>query len=87
MMHGRPLIYPVSSRGDPETVTSTLTHADFEKLRSLDTPTVSNAIERFHVRLRNEGFVHGTAQVPVSAPAADAGLCRDRAYPHFLLTD
>jgi 4-hydroxy-4-methyl-2-oxoglutarate aldolase len=35
--------------------------ADFEKLRALDTPAVSNAIERFEVRPRNEGFVHGTA--------------------------
>jgi 4-hydroxy-4-methyl-2-oxoglutarate aldolase len=33
---------------------------DFEKIRSLDTCTVSNAIERFNVRLRNEGFVHST---------------------------
>jgi regulator of RNase E activity RraA len=41
---------------------SPLAPADFEKLRSLDTPTVSNAIERFDVRLRNEGFVHATAR-------------------------
>jgi 4-hydroxy-4-methyl-2-oxoglutarate aldolase len=41
---------------------SPLTHADFEKLRSLDTPTVSNSVEHFNVRLRNEGFVHGTAR-------------------------
>ena len=32
---------------------------DFERLAKLDTCTVSNAIERFNVRLRNEGFVHG----------------------------
>jgi 4-hydroxy-4-methyl-2-oxoglutarate aldolase len=42
-------------------MTAPLAPADFEKLRSLDTPAVSNAIERFDVRLRNEGFVHGTA--------------------------
>jgi len=30
----------------------------FEKIRRIDTCTVSNAIERFNVRLRNEGFVH-----------------------------
>lgn len=33
--------------------------ADLEKIRALDTCTVSNAIERFNVRLRNEGFVAG----------------------------
>ena len=43
-------------------MSSPLAPADFEKLRSLDTPTVSNAIERFDVRLRNEGFVHATAR-------------------------
>jgi regulator of RNase E activity RraA len=36
--------------------------ADLRKLRALDTCTVSNAIERFGVRLRNEGFVSCTAQ-------------------------
>ena len=32
---------------------------DWQNIRQLDTCTVSNAIERFNVRLRNEGFVHG----------------------------
>ena len=32
----------------------------FEKLKTLDTCTASNAIERLNVRLRNEGFVAGT---------------------------
>jgi len=32
---------------------------DLEKLSTLDTCTVSNAIERLNVRLRNEGFVSG----------------------------
>lgn len=32
---------------------------DLDKIRHLDTCTVSNAIERFNVRLRNEGFVQG----------------------------
>jgi 4-hydroxy-4-methyl-2-oxoglutarate aldolase len=41
---------------------SPLAPAEFEKLRSLDTPTVSNAIERFDVRLRNEGFVYSTVR-------------------------
>ena len=40
----------------------TLTSAEFENLRRLDTCTASNAIERFDVRLRNEGFVRGAAQ-------------------------
>jgi 4-hydroxy-4-methyl-2-oxoglutarate aldolase len=33
--------------------------AVFESLRQFDTCSVSNAIERFNVRLRNEGFVSG----------------------------
>ena len=37
-----------------------LSLADFEKIRVLDTCTASNAIERFGVRLRNEGFVRGS---------------------------
>lgn len=32
---------------------------DLDKIRALDTCTVSNAIERLNVRLRNEGFVAG----------------------------
>jgi 4-hydroxy-4-methyl-2-oxoglutarate aldolase len=38
---------------------SALPAADFEKLSALDTCTVSNAIERSKVRLRNEGFASG----------------------------
>jgi regulator of RNase E activity RraA len=38
---------------------ATLTSADFERIRELDTCTASNAIERFNVRLRNEGFTSG----------------------------
>jgi 4-hydroxy-4-methyl-2-oxoglutarate aldolase len=34
---------------------------DLENLGALDTCTVSNAIERLNVRLRNEGFISGTA--------------------------
>lgn len=34
----------------------------FEKLRQLDTCTVSNAIERLDVRMRNEGFVTGAVR-------------------------
>jgi regulator of RNase E activity RraA len=36
-----------------------LSAADLEKLSALDACTVSNAIERLDVRLRNEGFVSG----------------------------
>src|SRR5208282_5313565 len=31
----------------------------FQKLKTLDTCTASNAIERLNVRLRNEGFIAG----------------------------
>ncbi len=43
---------------------------DLENLADLDTCTVSNAIERLNVRLRNEGFVSGTAhcQFPQLGP-------------------
>lgn len=34
-----------------------LTPADLEALRNLNTPTVSNAVELFNVRKRNEGFM------------------------------
>jgi 4-hydroxy-4-methyl-2-oxoglutarate aldolase len=40
----------------------TLSARDLEKLSALDTCTVSNAIERLDVRLRNEGFVGGAVQ-------------------------
>lgn len=36
--------------------------ADLDKIRALDTCTVSNAIERLKVRLRNEGFISGAAR-------------------------
>ncbi len=37
-------------------------HAILQQLQGLDTCTVSNAIEQFHVRTRNEGFVNGTVR-------------------------
>src|SRR5665213_2363086 len=40
---------------------NTLSVKDIENLADLDTCTVSNAIERLNVRLRNEGFLSGTA--------------------------
>jgi 4-hydroxy-4-methyl-2-oxoglutarate aldolase len=36
-----------------------LNASDFEKISHLDTCTVSNVIEQFDVRPRNEGFIHG----------------------------
>src|SRR5215471_19713635 len=41
-----------------------------EQLRALGTCTVSNAIERLNVRLRNEGFVHAgvRCQFPALPP-------------------
>lgn len=36
--------------------------ADLEKLRDFDSCTLSNAIERLNVRLRNEGFLSGVAR-------------------------
>jgi len=44
------------------TPSSTLSPTLLAHLRMLDTCSVSNAIERTNVRLRNEGFVHGTAR-------------------------
>jgi 4-hydroxy-4-methyl-2-oxoglutarate aldolase len=43
----------------PMTGISTLRKTDFERLRRIDTCTVSNAIERLNGRLRNEGQVSG----------------------------
>src|SRR5579863_2482757 len=37
-----------------------------EQLRQFDTCTISNAIETFDVRLRNEGFVDGSVRCLVS---------------------
>jgi len=36
-----------------------LSHDELERLRQFDTCTLSNAIERLHVRPRNEGFISG----------------------------
>jgi 4-hydroxy-4-methyl-2-oxoglutarate aldolase len=41
---------------------SALDHKLFEQLSQLDTCTVSNAIERLNVRLRNEGFISGAVR-------------------------
>src|SRR5579862_6791711 len=49
---------------------NTLSIKDLENLGAIDTCTVSNAIERLNVRLRNEGFVSCTAhcQFPSLGP-------------------
>jgi 4-hydroxy-4-methyl-2-oxoglutarate aldolase len=39
-----------------------LAPADLEKLKAFDSCTISNAIERLNVRLRNEGFLSGVAR-------------------------
>ena len=36
--------------------------ADLDQIRALDTCTVSNAIERLNIRLRNEGFISGSVR-------------------------
>jgi 4-hydroxy-4-methyl-2-oxoglutarate aldolase len=41
---------------------TSLTRPEFDSLRALETCSASNAVELFEVRLRNEGFVHGTAR-------------------------
>src|SRR6476646_4228482 len=41
---------------------STLTAEQFESLQRLDACTLANAIETFHERLRNEGFVDHTVR-------------------------
>ena len=48
----------------------TLPEADLERLRTLDSCTVSNAVERLDGRLRNEGFLFGAVrcQFPEQAP-------------------
>lgn len=66
---------------------STISTADFEKIRALDTCTVSNAIERLKVRLRNEGSVAGSAlhcifpQFPPMLGYAVTGRMRSTASP------
>jgi regulator of RNase E activity RraA len=44
------------------TLPTDMPSVDLEKLRSFDSCTVSNAIERLNVRLRNEGFLSGVAR-------------------------
>jgi len=63
-----------------------LATADLDRLRQLDTCTVSNTIERFKVRLRNEGFVDGSVrclfpQLPPMLGYAATGRIRSSQPP------
>jgi 4-hydroxy-4-methyl-2-oxoglutarate aldolase len=51
---------------------SRLSRERLEDFRRFDTCTISNAIERLNVRLRNEGFIHGavTCRFPEFPPVA-----------------
>jgi len=60
---------------------SALPAADFEKLSALDTCTVSNAIERSKVRLRNEGLLPARRRAGFQS-RADGWLRGNRADPH-----
>jgi 4-hydroxy-4-methyl-2-oxoglutarate aldolase len=67
-------------------VNDALAPADFGRLRTLDTCTVSNAIERLDLRPRNEGFVHGTVRclfprLPPMLGYAVTGRIRSSAQP------
>lgn len=55
-----------------------------EQLPALDACTVSNAIERLDVRLRNEGFTDISVAMPVAQPASHGRLCRHRPNSHGL---
>lgn len=63
-----------------------LNRSEFENLRTLETCSASNAIEQFEVRLRNEGFVQGTArclfpQLPPMLGYAVTAVIRSSAPP------
>ena len=45
--------------GESVTALRALSEEDFNKLKALDSCSVANAIERFQVQLRNEGFTEG----------------------------
>lgn len=63
-----------------------LSEEQFQKLQALDTCTVSNAIETFRVRLRNEGFANASVrcQFPLLPPMlgyAVTGSIRTSSHP------
>jgi hypothetical protein len=51
----------------------------FESLRRLDTSSVSNGIERFGVRLRDEGFAADEIHAPIARAKKCAGCITDGA--------
>jgi len=52
----------LQSRPNEMTQQTVCSPVNLEKLKDLDSCTVSNAIERLNVRLRNEGFLSGVAR-------------------------
>ena len=56
---------------------SVRTNQDLEALRAVDSPTLSNAIERCLVRPRTEGYRRLPAALRLPRARLDAGLCRD----------
>jgi len=53
---------PILMTEDSPSVPTMIAPAVFENLKNLDTCTVSNAIERLNLRLRNEGFIAGAVR-------------------------
>ena len=52
----------LQSRPNEMTQQTVCSSVNLEKLKEFDTCTISNAIERLNVRLRNEGFLSGVAR-------------------------
>ncbi len=52
----------LQSRPNEMTQQTVCSSVDLESLKSFDSCTISNAIERLNVRLRNEGFLSGVAR-------------------------
>jgi len=52
----------IQSRPNEMTQQTVCSSVNLEKLKDFDSCTISNAIERLNVRLRNEGFLSGTAR-------------------------
>ena len=80
-----PVFRPPKPR-KPMTGQNVLSDVNLDTLRALDTCTLSNAVERFQVRMRNEGFVTGAlqCQFPKLAPLvgyAVTGRIRSAAPP------
>ncbi len=50
---------------------------EFRALKALDSCAVANAIERFQVQLRNEGYTEGWSDLPFSRNAARPRICHD----------